>query len=87
MSENTNPAMYFNVCQSAFEGFGVEVRLDSRLMVLRCGLNFDKTSGRNVPDVYYFVLEYQRFRELAHLHGKAAAGVLPSQTGKLKVGD
>lgn len=62
--------MYFNVCPSAFEGSGVEVHVDSRLMILRCGLNYDQQLQRNVPDAYYFVLEGQRFRELAHLHGK-----------------
>jgi hypothetical protein len=59
-------------CPSSFEGSGVDVRLDSRLMVVRCGLNFDEQLQRNVPDVYYFALEDDRFRELAHLHGKAA---------------
>jgi len=60
--------MSFSVCQSAFEGSGVEVRLDSTLMVVRCGLNYDQRVQRNVPDVYYFVLERQRFRKLAHIH-------------------
>jgi len=59
-------------CTSSFEGAGVDVRLDSRLMIVHCGLNFDERLQRNVPDVYYFALEDQRFRELAHLHGKAA---------------
>jgi hypothetical protein len=59
-------------CTSSFEGCGVEVRLESRLMIVRCGLNFDKQLQRNVPDVYYFALEEQRFREMAHLDGKAA---------------
>jgi hypothetical protein len=62
--------MSFSVCQSAYEGSGVEVRLDSRLMIVRCGLNYDERLQRNVPDVYYFVLEDGTFRELAHLHGK-----------------
>lgn len=79
LSENTNAVMYFNVCPSAFEGSGVEVHVDSRLMILRCGLNYDQQLQRNVPDAYYFVLEGQRFRELAHLHGKAAARVLPKR--------
>jgi hypothetical protein len=64
--------MSFSVCQSAYEGFGVEVRPDSRLLILRCGLNYDVQLERNVPDVYYFVLEGQAFRRLAHLHGKEA---------------
>jgi hypothetical protein len=59
-------------CPASFEGTGDDFRPDSRLMILRCGMNFDEQLQRNVPDVYYFALEDQRFRELAHLHGKAA---------------
>lgn len=59
------------VCPSAYEGSGIEVRKDSRLVILRCGLNYDVALDRNVPDVYYFVLEDQRFRELAHFHAKS----------------
>ena len=62
-------------CVSAFDGTGVDVRLDSRLMVVHCGLNYDVQPDRNVPDVYYFVLENQGFRELAHFHGKQARGL------------
>jgi hypothetical protein len=65
--------MSFSLCQSAYEGFGVEVRPDSRLMIVRCGLNYDEQLQRNVPDVYYFVLDGQGFRKLAQLHGKEAA--------------
>ena len=68
--------MRFSVCQSAYEGSGVEVRLDSRLMIVRCGLNYDERLQTNVPDVYYFVLEDHTFRELAHLHGKYARPLL-----------
>ncbi|MGD0131674.1 MAG: hypothetical protein ABSE57_06490 [Bryobacteraceae bacterium] len=60
------------VCASAFEGSGIEVRVDSRLVIVRRGLNYDVQLDRNVPDVYYFVLEGHGFRELAHFHGKAA---------------
>jgi hypothetical protein len=71
--------MSFSVCQSAYEGFGVEVRPESRLMVLRCGLNFDVRLQRNVPDVYYFVLEGEGFHQLAHFHGKWARLLLKDQ--------
>lgn len=64
--------MSFSVCQSAYEGSGVEVRPDSRLMVVRCGLNYDEQLQRNVPDVYFFLLEGEGFRKLAHFHGKEA---------------
>jgi len=64
--------MNFNVCESAFDGVGTDVRLNSRLMIVHCGLNYDIQLDRNVPDVYYFVLEDQGFRELANVHGKQA---------------
>lgn len=61
--------MSFSVYQNAYEGFGVEVRPDSKLMIVRCGKHFDKQLERNVPDAYHFVLEDRRFRKLAHFHG------------------
>ena len=57
-----------SMCQSAYLGSGVEVRLNSNLMIVYCGLNYDRQSHRNVPDAYYFVFEGQHFRKLAHLH-------------------
>jgi len=72
LGKDTNAVMHFNVCSSAFEGFGVDTRTDSRLLILRCGLNFDVELNRNVPDVYYFLLESQGFRELLHLRGREA---------------
>lgn len=73
LAKSGNPVMHFNMCQSAYEGFGADVRLDSRLLILRCGLNFDEQLNRNIPDVYYFLLEARGFRELLHLHGKEAS--------------
>jgi hypothetical protein len=72
LAERSDTVMRFSVCQSAYEGSGIEVRLESRLMILRCGLNYDEQLQRNLPDVYYFVFEGQRFRELLHLQGKDA---------------
>jgi len=60
----------FNICQSAYAGAGAEFRVDSRLIIVRCGLNYDVQARRNVPDIYYFVLERQGFRKVAHFHGK-----------------
>ena len=77
LATNSNAQMSFSVCQSAYEGFRVETRVDSRLLILRCGLNYDEELQRNVPDVYYFVLEGQRFRRLLHLHGQSARRALP----------
>ena len=59
---------YFSVCQSAYEGSGVDYRLDSRLMIVRCGLNYIERLDKNVPDSYYFVLDDNHFRQVLHLH-------------------
>jgi len=73
LAESSTAVLHFSVCQSAYEGSGAEVRLDSRLMIVRCGLNYDQRLDRNVPDVYFFVLDDKGFRKLAQLHGKDAA--------------
>jgi hypothetical protein len=62
----------FGVCQSAYEGSGVEFHVTSRLVIVRCGHNFDKRLNRNVPDLYYFVLEQQTFKEILRLRGREA---------------
>jgi hypothetical protein len=72
LANNNDQSSNFSVCQSAYEGPGVEVRPESRLMIVRCGLNYDEKLDRNVPDVYYFVLEGEGLRKLAHYHVKAA---------------
>ena len=51
---------------------------------MRCGLNFDEQLRRNVPDVYYFALEDQHFRELAHLHGKGCPSRPEVKFGRLE---
>lgn len=72
LAEDNDARMSFVACPSAFDGAGVDIRLDSRLMIVHCGLNYDTHLDQNVPDVYYFVLEHQAFRQLVHLHGKDA---------------
>jgi hypothetical protein len=62
LANNSTASMHCSVCQSAYEGSGVEVRLNSRLMIVRCGLNDNQQLQRNVPDAYYFVLEAKGFR-------------------------
>ncbi len=68
MAQSNSRSPNFNLCQSAYEGSGVEVRPNSRLMIVHCGLNYSAQSQPNMPDVYYFVFEAQHFRWLAHLH-------------------
>jgi hypothetical protein len=66
-------AAHFSICQSAYENSGVDYRLDSRLMIVRCGLNYSERLDRNIPDNYYLVLEDNHFRQLLHLSGRQAA--------------
>jgi hypothetical protein len=61
--------MHFSVCQSAYENSGVEFRVNSRLLVLRCGLNYSERLQTNVPDAYYFVWEAERFSQILHVPG------------------
>ena len=69
LATENSPAMHFSVCQSAYENSGVDVRVNSRLLVLRCGLNYSERQQANVPDTHYFVWESERFHEILHFHG------------------
>ncbi len=60
------------ICIAAFEGADDEFHLKSRLIVLRCGLNFSEHLRKNLPDTYYFVWEQRRFRQLLFVSGKQA---------------
>jgi hypothetical protein len=53
-----------------FEASGVEFRLDSKLVIVRGGINYSERLKANVPDVYYFVWEAERFRQLLFISGK-----------------
>lgn len=44
--------MHFSLCQSAFENSGVEHYVTSRLLILRCGLNYSERLQQNIPDTY-----------------------------------
>jgi len=57
-------------CAATFEGADDEFHIDSRLMIMRCGLNYSERMRKNVPDTYYFLLEGDRFRQLFHVQGK-----------------
>jgi len=52
-------------CTASFEGTDDEFYLDSRLMIVRCGLNVDP-NGKNKPDLYYLLWEGTKFKELLH---------------------
>jgi hypothetical protein len=53
-----------------FEGSAVEHRVDSRLVIVRAGINYSEALRANVPDVYYFAWEDDRFRKLLFVSGK-----------------
>jgi hypothetical protein len=70
----------FEVCQNARQGSGVEFRVESRLAIVKCGSNFDKRLNRNMPDLDYFVLENQSFKEILRLRGREALARSRGQT-------
>lgn len=53
-------------CTALFDDHPYEYRLDSRLMIVRCGWNYDE-QGRNHSDVFYFLWEGGRFKILLHI--------------------
>jgi hypothetical protein len=52
------------------EDSGVDFRLDSRLVIVRGGINYSERLKANVPDVYYFLWEGDRFRQILFISGK-----------------
>jgi hypothetical protein len=62
-------------CAACFEGANDEFHLDSRLMIVRCGLNYSERLQKNITDTYYFLWEENRFRQLLHVPGKQPSTV------------
>lgn len=58
------------MCTASFEGAKDEFHLDSRLIIVRCGLNFSEHLKKNIPDTSYFVWENNRFQRLLYVSGK-----------------
>jgi len=75
LANDSTRSLHFSVCQSAYENSGINYHLDSRLLILRCGLNYSERLQRNVPDVYYFVWEGDRFRQILFISGKQTRAV------------
>jgi hypothetical protein len=59
-------------CPACYEGADNEFHIDSRMMIVRCGLNYSERLQKNVPDTYYFLWEGDHFRQLLYISGKAA---------------
>jgi hypothetical protein len=64
-----------------FEGAGAWGRLDSRLLIIRCGMTWLERIDRIVPDTYYFLWEGDHFRRL--LKVAADESELPSNAARL----
>jgi hypothetical protein len=60
-----------------FEGSAIDFRRDSKLVVLKGGINYSEVLKANVPDVYYFVWEHSRFRQLLFISCKQPSNVEP----------
>ena len=48
----------------------VDFRLDSKLVIVRGGVNYSERLKTSVPDVSYFVWDGERFRQLLYISGK-----------------
>ena len=70
LASTTTNSGRVSFCQSAYEHSGVEYRVDSRLMIVKCGLNYSIRLERNIPDTYYFVLDNNRFRQILRISGE-----------------
>ncbi len=53
-------------CTALFDPKPYDYRRNSRLMIVRCGHNFDK-KGKNWPDIYYFLWQGKKFKQLLHI--------------------
>jgi len=51
-------------------GSAIDFHPDSRLVVVRGGINYSERLKANIPDVWYFVWERDRFRQLLFKSGK-----------------
>ncbi len=60
------------MCTASFEGSDDEFRIDSRLMIVRCGMNFSERLQKNIPDTYYLVWENDHFRQILRVAGNSS---------------
>ena len=61
------------MCAGKFGGTDDEFHLDSRLMIVRCGMNYSERLHANFPDAHYFLWDGTRFRQLLFIPGKHLA--------------
>jgi hypothetical protein len=65
------------ISAALFEGSGVESHPESRLVIIRSGINYSERLQRNVPDVHFFVWEDNRFRQILFVSGKQSGSKPP----------
>ncbi|HYL74543.1 MAG TPA: hypothetical protein VEU96_10080 [Bryobacteraceae bacterium] len=70
LEANGNGWEHWIISPAFFDGSGVDFRPDSRLVIVRAGINYSERLQKNVPDVYYFVWEGTRFRQIFFVSGK-----------------
>jgi hypothetical protein len=58
------------MCAASFEGTDDEFKVNSRLMIVRCGMNCSEQLQNNIPNTLYFLWERDRFRQLLFISGK-----------------
>jgi hypothetical protein len=56
-------------CSALFEGTGYEYHVDSRMMIVRCGRNFDE-HGKNWPEIDYLLWQGNGFKNLLRIPEK-----------------
>jgi hypothetical protein len=61
------------MCTASFEGANDEFHIDSRLMVVRCGLNYSDRTQKNIPDTHYFLWETDHFQQLLNISGESSS--------------
>lgn len=72
---------YWIFCVSLYDKGGVEHRVDSRLMIIRCGGMADEEAV-NTPDEYYFLWETDHFRRLLYIKGAGKHGLARNATAQ-----
>jgi hypothetical protein len=58
------------ISPALFDGSGIESHLESRLVIIRSGINYSERLQKNVPDAHYFVWEDNRFSRILFISGK-----------------
>jgi hypothetical protein len=61
------------ICAPGLEGSDIDFHLDSRLIIVSCGLHYSERLDKNFPDVEYFLWDNNRFRRILFIPGKPPA--------------